>query len=675
MATPTRRHRPGRTLITLGVLVVLLFGGLFAGTRLSDASWTPGLALDLEGGTQLILRPVATNDADVTSATIAQAINIIRQRVDSQGVAEAEISSQSGNNIVVALPGRPDEATLELVRRSAQMDMRPVLQMLNPTPATQDDGAAPEPSASAEPGDGASAAPTDDASQPADDQATDTPSDAASDAPTDAESPSDEPTKATPDSPSDAEYYITPAVQARADALDCTDPANLSGGEPGDPDKAFVTCDPTGTVKYVLGPVEVRGQDIAGATSGLEVLQNGAVGNRWVVNLTFNSRGTAEFTDVTTRLQGLQSPQNQFAMVLDGLVISAPSLDPGVVISDGRAQISGTFTRESAAALANQLNSGSLPLSFEVQSEEQISATLGSEQLQKGLIAGLIGLVLVVLYSLVQYRVLGLLTVGSLVIATIITYGVVAVLSWTQGYRLSLPGVAGLIVAIGITADSFIVYFERIRDELRDGRTLPAAVDRGWERARRTILASDAVNLIAAIVLYQLAVGGVRGFAFTLGLTTIIDIAVVFLFTHPMMILLARTRFFGGGHRMSGLDPKRLGAPGTRYVGRGRVVTGPRTDGPVTEPVTDGPATPVAAEEKVPVGAGVGGPGMTIAERRAAQRAAERAAGSGATASGATASADAGTDVHDEPAPTTPDDPPGEPAPGAGSASTDGSVR
>src|SRR5690554_2076296 len=206
-------------------------------------------------------------------------------------------------------------------------------------------------------------------------------------------------------------------------------------------------------------------------------------------------------------------------------------------------------------------------------SQSEISATLGSEQLQKGLIAGLIGLILVVIYSLVQYRALGLVTVASLVLATVITYLVIALLSWVQGYRLSLPGVAGLIVAIGITADSFIVYFERIRDELRDGRTLQQAVERGWSRARRTILASDTVSFLAAVVLYFLAVGGVRGFAFTLGLTTVVDLLVVFCFTHPLLKLVSKTKFFASGHSWSGLDPRRLGVRSARYVGRGQVAT------------------------------------------------------------------------------------------------------
>jgi len=286
-----------------------------------------------------------------------------------------------------------------------------------------------------------------------------------------------------------------------------------------------------------------------------------------VVNLEFDGQGTREFTEISRRLFNLTGDQNRFGIVLDGLVISAPTMNG--VISDGRPQISGNFTQESAESLANQLKFGALPLSFTVESTDSVSATLGTEQLRIGLVAGLIGLVLVVVYSLVQYRALGLVTVASLVVVGVLTYGLLLLLSWRQGYRLSLPGVAGLIVAIGITADSFIVYFERVRDEVRDGRSLEVAVERGWERARRTILASDAVSFLAAVVLYLLAVGGVRGFAFTLGLTTVIDLLVVFLFTKPLVTLLARTRFFADGHTFSGFDPEHLGSVVARRAVRG----------------------------------------------------------------------------------------------------------
>lgn len=538
--------------MTLAVIFVALVGALLAGVRWADASLAPKLALDLEGGTQLILEPVSEDASQVTDETIAQAIDIIRQRVDASGVAEAEITRQGGSNIVVSLPGNPSEQTLDLVRQSAQMVFRPVISVAAPgvvEPATAAEGLG-EPV---------------DASDPA---------------------------------------WLTQDVLDAFAALDCTAEENLTGGSAatGDAAAAVVACDQTGTVKYVLGPVEVQGADIDSAASGLRPLQTGGVSNEWIVTLDFNAAGTTAFRAVTTRLQPLEAPRNQFAMVLDGLVITAPTVnDP---ITNGSAEISGSFTRETAATLARQLNFGALPLTFDVRSEQRISATLGSEQLQRGLLAGLVGLALVAVYSLVQYRALGGVTILSLIVAAAGTYVLIALLSWTQGYRLSLPGVAGMIVAIGITADSFIVYFERVRDELRDGRTLAAAVEQGWLRARRTIIASDAVNFLAAVVLYFLAVGGVRGFAFTLGLTTIVDLAIVMLFTHPVLSLLARTRFFAEGHAFSGLDPEQLGAR-SRYVGRGRVVApGERAD---RTPVDGEPAEPAR---------------MTIAERRAAQRAA-----------------------------------------------------
>lgn len=595
-------------------IVLAVFGSVFVGTKVSNASWTPGLALDLEGGTQLILTPVSSAGTP-TSEDISQAISVIRQRVDASGVSEAEISRQGQRNIVVSLPGTPSQETLDLVRKSSQMDFRPVLAVDVGSPAPQ-----PTATPTATPTDGATsgatpgATPSASASATADGAVAGTVPGATTPAP----QPSPSATSGAT-SPSDAAYYLTPEVQKQFEDLDCSAEGALAGGEPGAADKAFVTCDTDGVYKYALGPIEIPGTQIDSATSGLQVLPNGGVGTEWVVNIKFTNAGTTTFAKTTERLLAQQPPQNQFAMVLDGLVISAPQVN--TVIPNGQAEISGDFTQASAATLAQQLNFGSLPLTFQVESEQRVSATLGSEQLQAGLVAGLIGLVLVVIYSFLQYRALAVLTVGSLVVAGVLTYGVIALLSWTQGYRLSLPGVAGLIIAIGITADSFIVYFERIRDELRDGRTLPAAVERGWDRARRTILASDAVNLLAAVVLYALSVGGVRGFAFTLGLTTVIDVVVVFLFTHPMMEIIARTRFWGGGHPLSGLDPRRLGAPeSTRYVGRGKVVTGPRSTKGPEDAVEDAPAT----DRKVP--APVGSGGMTIAERRAAERAAARRA-------------------------------------------------
>jgi preprotein translocase subunit SecD len=343
----------------------------------------------------------------------------------------------------------------------------------------------------------------------------------------------------------------------------------------------------------------VSGSGISNATSGLATDSQGTSTGQWAVNLTFKGKSSDDFREVTSRLVKLQAPQNQFAIVLDGSVITAPASN--AAITNGKAQITGSFTAESAKTLADQLKYGALPINFQVQSNENISATLGTAQLVGGLVAGLIGLILVIIYSVIQYRALAFVTVLSLGVAAALTYLVIAIMSWRVDYRLSLAGVAGLIVAIGITADSFIVYFERIRDELRDGRGLESAVESGWKRALRTILASDSINFLAAVVLYILAVSDVKGFAFTLLLTTLIDVVVVVMFTHPMMQLIARSRFFGEGHRFSGLDPAALGAV---YRGRAQF----------RAPVVDGRRQRSAGEAQRR---------QTIAERKAAQASGE----------------------------------------------------
>ena len=334
-----------------------------------------------------------------------------------------------------------------------------------------------------------------------------------------------------------------------------------------DPAKPMVTCSADGQAKYILGPAEVLGSEISNATSGVQQTQTGATGIN-EVRLDFNAEGTKAFGDVTSRLVSLP-PRNQFAIVLDNLVISAPVTQ--AALTAGNASITGSFTAASAKVLADQLKFGALPMSFVLQTRDDISPTLGGDQLSRGLLAGAIGLLLVVAYSLFQYRVLGLVTVSSLLIAAALTYAAVTLFGWSSGFRLTMAGVTGLIVSIGITADSFILYFERVRDEVRDGRALRAAVETGWGRARRTILISDTVNFLAAVVLYLLAESNVRGFAFTLMLTTIIDIVVVMLFTHPLLSILANTKFFGQGHKWSGLDRERLGARTVTYAGRGRV--------------------------------------------------------------------------------------------------------
>ena len=526
MAKSQSSRKALRSLTWLLVLVAGLVGINAAGVLWGGGSWAPKLALDLEGGTQIVLSPQLESGQTVTTEQMAQAVSIIRQRIDAAGVSEAEINTQGNNNIVVSIPGTPDDATLARIEASAKLEFRAVLEAGAPTSTAvgADGTATPVPVGTVDPN---------------------LPSVPA----------------VAPSNGSDLNW-VTPALQAQYEQFNCaSEDAQAANTAPAD--QPLITCDFTNSVKYILGPVEVFGSDISNAGASLVTTSTGATTGQWAVDLSFNAKGTKDFGDVTTRLNGLSGSQNQFAIVLDGKVLTAPATN--AAITNGSAQITGGFTQASAKTLADQLKYGALPIGFQVQSSDTISATLGSTQLLSGLLAGAIGLLLVVLYSLFQYRTLGLVTVASLVVAAILTYLAVTILSWREGYRLSLAGVAGLIVAIGITADSFIVYFERIRDELRDGRGLESAVEAGWKRAIRTIIASDAVNFLAAIVLFILAVGNVRGFALTLGLTTIVDLFVVSLFTHPVLQLLAKTNFFASGHKFSGLDPQALGAA---YRGR-----------------------------------------------------------------------------------------------------------
>lgn len=524
-----------RTLIWFLLLIVALTGLNWIAVALQGGQWTPKLALDLEGGTQVVLEAkLGDGQAQPTPDQMTQAVSIIRQRIDAAGVSEAEITTQGGKNIVVSVPGEMDEQTRNRIEASSKLEFRPVLaadtatnvQVITPDMLPE--------------GTTINATPT----APATD-ASDT-------------------------------SQITDQLYLDYLAYDCNAPADVTTAPADEP---LITCDDTNTQKFILGPVEIEGSHIANATSGIVQNQQGVSTGQWAVNLTFDGEGASKFQEVTQRLLTIGStvdPQtgspdqtrNRFAVTVDGRVIVAPSAN--AVITDGKAQITGNFTEETSKTLADQLKFGALPFSFTAPSTQTISATLGSSQLIAGLIAGAIGLALVVVYSLIQYRALGLLTVASLTFSAVISYLVVTFLSNQEGYRLSLAGVAGLIVAIGITADSFIVYFERIKDELREGRSLPAAVEHGWNRAIRTIVVSDAVNLLVAIILFVVAVGNVRGFALTLGMTTLIDLIIVTLFTHPTLRLLATTKFFGEGHRFSGLDPRALGAV---YRGRGEFRT------------------------------------------------------------------------------------------------------
>ena len=558
MATSTPVRHAWRALTGLLVITALLFGINALGVYVfKQSSWTPELALDLQGGTQIVLEAQTEDGVEPTTEQMEQAVTIIRQRVDASGVGEADVTTQSGNQIVVQIPGQADEETRNRIEASAQLQLRAVLSATAPTNTyVGEDGKetpypTPDPSLAAEP-------------------------------------------TASPTNGSDV-AWITPALQAEYLAYDCNnadnDPANAPQDQP------LITCDPDGTVKYILGPVELDGSSISDATFGLQ-----QTNGQWAVNLKFDDAGTKTFGEISQRLYGADPPLNQFAFVLDGYVLSAPSMN--AIILGGDPSITGSFTQDSSKVLADQLKYGALPLSFEVVSSDTISATLGSQQLQIGLIAGLIGLALVAIYVLIVYRALGLVIIASLIVMGVLTYITICILAWRMGFRLSLAGVAGLIVSIGFTADSFIVYFERIRDELRDGKSITGAVEDGWDRAKRTIYISKSINILAAVVLYILADATVKGFAFTLGLTTVIDVMIFILFTHPVMQLLARTKFFGSGHPLSGMDPTALGA-----VYRGRA----QFRAPVP------PTAKTQAERRASRSRGEAERRQTIAERKQAE--------------------------------------------------------
>ncbi|WP_311257206.1 protein translocase subunit SecD [Microbacterium sp. WCS2018Hpa-9] len=518
MATSSPVRHAWRVLTGLLLVTGILFGINALGVHVFEkSSWTPELALDLQGGTQIVLSAETEDGAAPSPEQLDQAASIIRQRVDASGVAEADITTEGGRNIVVQIPGVADEQTRARIQSSAQLEFRPVLATTAGTNQyVGEDG-------------NETAYPTPDDSLNA--------------------TPTAEPTDA-----SDL-AWVTDRLAAEFQAYDCANPDNDPSNAP--KDEPLIACDPSGQAKYLLGPTELTGDAITDASAGRDP-QSGA----WLVQLTMNADGAEAFGEVSTRLNQNRlaelSPRDQFAFVLDGSVISAPRMNGQIL--DGRPSISGDFNQESATALADQLKFGALPLSFEVQSSDTISATLGTQQLQIGLIAGLIGLALVAIYSLIVYRALGSVIIASIAVMAVLTYIIICILAWRLGFRLSLAGVAGLIVSIGFTADSFIVYFERIRDELRDGKSITSAVEDGWGRAKRTIYISKSINILAAVVLYILADSTVKGFAFTLGLTTLIDVFIFVIFTHPVMQLLARTKFFGGGHKLSGLDPESLGA-------------------------------------------------------------------------------------------------------------------
>ncbi|MGW0612399.1 protein translocase subunit SecD [Streptomyces sp. NPDC002788] len=567
MATPKKgrsasaQSKPGRSLALILIAIAALTGGMFA-----SGHTTPRLGIDLAGGTSITLRavPEAGNEAAINKTNMDTAVSIMERRVNGLGVQEAEVQTQGRDNIIVNIPkGTNSEQARKQVGTTAKLYFRPVI-----ATEVSGGGTAPSPSPTGSPSDQPSGKATD---KP---EATDKGSASPSASPTTQGRAVTDALKAdaTPSASASDKAKASPSpsatggtagddaskLQEQYAKLDCTDEKTRStvgdGVKASEPTLACGQNAQGQWQKYILGPAEVDGTDVDKAQAVL----NTQTGAGWTVTMDFTDGGAKKFAEITGKLAQNQSPQNQFAIVLDGDVVSDPFVRQA--LTGGNAEISGNFTQQSAQDLSNMLSYGALPLTFKVDSMTTVTAALGGDQLKAGLIAGAIGLALVIIYLLAYYRGLSFIAILSLLVSAALTYTLMSLLGPAIGFALNLPAVCGAIVAIGITADSFIVYFERVRDEIREGRSLRPAVERAWPRARRTILVSDFVSFLAAAVLFIVTVGKVQGFAFTLGLTTLLDVVVVFLFTKPLLTLMARRPFFANGHKWSGLDPKSLGA-------------------------------------------------------------------------------------------------------------------
>jgi preprotein translocase subunit SecD len=600
--------RPGRQLAVLaGIFVVLYLLVFFAGN--ASGSFTdrlaPKLGLDLVGGTRMTLEATSLNNQPPTAANLAEARQIIENRVNGLGVAEAEVVTEGNRNIVISLPGQSRD--LSQVGNPAELRFRKVLKATNgsdPSAAQPSASATPAPSGSAAPSPSGSAAPGATAAPSATPSAggqggmaptpTPTPTAGATSAPAATPSASAPPVSqsveeqraAVQQKVGPAAWQAANALQAPADLtqdptlLDTLKPfGTLSGSEIAvlpaamqfnvptitcdllgqrppasisNKDEQVVSCN--GPEKDLLDVAKVQGTDVSGASAQLD--QNSS----WVVSLKFTGPGQKNWTNLTREAFGNQGgacdqsargtgSNCRVAVVLDNTIVSAPEIQ---AVLTGDSQITGNFTSKDANGLAGQLQYGALPVTFKPQESQTVSATLGTTQLQAGLLAAGIGLLLVALYAFFYYRLLGTVIILSLGLSALLVFGALIVLGRQIGFTLTLAGIAGFIVSLGVAADSFVIYFERLKDEIREGRSPRSAVPRAWARARRTIISANAISILAAVVLYVVSVGTVKGFAFALGLATILDLVVVFLFRHPIMTMFARTRAFLSP-RVSGL--------------------------------------------------------------------------------------------------------------------------
>ena len=590
MPPPAGTLRVGRYFLALLIILAVLYAIVFwPGQRHS-----PKLGLDLQGGTQVVYQARTDNGKTPSKSSMQEARQILQQRVNAYGVAESTVVIQGNDQIVISIPGK-SASDISNIGAAAKLNFRPVVMppvtlpgagtsgspTASPsgaatTPAPTPTTSAPRASGSATKSGQANAArplaapsttPTTSATTPPAQSASPTPS-ASTPAPT---AKSANPLAGLKFAIPQNETAYNKLTEAQKTELRAAMQNFDCNSKPPDDDKhpTLLACDSatSPTTIFLLGPIIVPGTEISSASAqapngtnlqwavSLNLKSSGQ--KAWANYTTAHNTGGQESTTSITTCDTTTTPCADFvAFTLDGVVVSSPYNQQA--INGVATQISGNFDQKSATALANQLKYGALPLSFNLLTTDSVTATLGLGQLKAGLLAGAIGLFLVVVYSLLYYRALGLVTIASLIVSGVLTYGCLVVLGNQIGFTLTLAGIAGFIVAIGITADSFVVFFERIKDEVHDGRTFRVAVPRAWVRARRTILSADTVSFLAAAILYYFAAGDVRGFAFALGLSTILDLVVVFLFTHPLISLLSRSKAFGSA-RFTGLDSVRVG--------------------------------------------------------------------------------------------------------------------
>jgi preprotein translocase subunit SecD len=543
MPPPQRRSHPVRPLIALGAIVLVLVCLVFlAGAHGSVRDrLAPKLGLDLIGGTRVTLAATTPDGRAPDASRLEEARQIIENRVNGLGVAEASVTTDGNRSIVISVPGQANDE-IKQIGTPAQLRFRLVLNSVADTATPPSSPASPAQSAAATPASGDGIATTTLAtvqkklgSAYATAQALKSPPD-----------PSTDQSSAAALEPfntlSPAEVAVLPAsMQFNVPEVSCRQLNDRIAGAIDPTGSQVVACD--SSTKYLLDTAKVVGTDVSNAQATINS-QTGA----WQVNLSFTGGGQTKWANLTKEAYA-NGAQHQIGVVLDNQVVSAPAAQ-GVITGD--TQITGQFTEEQAKLLANQLRFGALPLTFQQDEAQTVSATLGRGQLQAGLLATGLGLALVMLYAFFYYRLLGSVIAVSLALSGVLVYGAVVVLGRAIGFTLTLEGMAGFIVSLGVAADSFVIYFERLKDEIRDGRSPRSAVPRAWARARRTIISANVITVLAAVVLYIVSVGTVKGFAFALGLATLLDLVVVFLFRHPAMTLFAGTKAFLSP-RISGL--------------------------------------------------------------------------------------------------------------------------